>query len=307
MKIKDKLYFSTLISIILGIIFVYLLLITSNVVVQKNQELQLAEDISNSVSELNIITYEYLLRREKQMEEQWDVKYNSGAKIIRKADKEKIQNISGNYVELGRLFLQVTRGYKKTQSFIQAEVPQEKIDLTILQEERLVTQLLINSQLIISESSKLSEKSLQEITQTQELINTLALILMIIITMIITSTSLITVRSISKPLDKLTKGTEIIGKGNLEYKIDVKSKDEIGELATAFNKMTNNLGSSREQLKNYSENLKERAKELEEKISELEKFHKMTVGRELRMIELKNRIKELEAKKGGGQSNRKKN
>jgi len=48
-------------------------------------------------------------------------------------------------------------------------------------------------------------------------------------------------RTISKPITKLTKGAEIIGRGNLDHIIEVKTKDEVGELAAAFNKMTANL------------------------------------------------------------------
>ena len=46
-----------------------------------------------------------------------------------------------------------------------------------------------------------------------------------------------------------------------------------------------------EQLKEIKEKTK---KELEEKIGRLEKFNKLTVGRELRIIELKEKIQELE-------------
>ena len=42
------------------------------------------------------------------------------------------------------------------------------------------------------------------------------------------------------------------------------------------------------------EKIKERTKELEEKVSELEKFRKVAVGRELKMVELKEKIKALE-------------
>ncbi len=48
-------------------------------------------------------------------------------------------------------------------------------------------------------------------------------------------------RSITRSIASLTEGAEIIGKGDLEHKIDIKSKDEIGELSTAFNQMTKNL------------------------------------------------------------------
>jgi len=41
------------------------------------------------------------------------------------------------------------------------------------------------------------------------------------------------------------------------------------------------------------EQVKERTKELQDKIRELEKFQKITVGRELKMIELKKEIEKL--------------
>jgi len=45
---------------------------------------------------------------------------------------------------------------------------------------------------------------------------------------------------------------------------------------------------------NLEKKVEERTKELQKRIEELEKFHKLTVGRELKMIELKKKIKELE-------------
>ena len=44
-------------------------------------------------------------------------------------------------------------------------------------------------------------------------------------------------RSISKPIQELTKASAELKKGNLDYKVKVKSKDEIGELAETFNQM----------------------------------------------------------------------
>jgi len=42
--------------------------------------------------------------------------------------------------------------------------------------------------------------------------------------------------------------------------------------------------------------IKKTENELRERVEELEKFHKLTVGRELKMVELKEKIKELETK-----------
>ena len=44
---------------------------------------------------------------------------------------------------------------------------------------------------------------------------------------------------------------------------------------------------------NLEEQVEERTKEIQERVKELEKFHKLTVGRELKMIELKKEVKKL--------------
>ena len=50
-------------------------------------------------------------------------------------------------------------------------------------------------------------------------------------------------RAILKPLQKLHQGTEIVGQGDLDHKIGMASDGEIGELAEAFDRMTENLKS----------------------------------------------------------------
>ena len=64
-------------------------------------------------------------------------------------------------------------------------------------------------------------------------------LLAIIITLFIFSMALSigVSRSISKPIQELTKASRELKKGNLNYKVDIKSKDEIGELAGTFNQM----------------------------------------------------------------------
>ncbi len=48
-------------------------------------------------------------------------------------------------------------------------------------------------------------------------------------------------RTITNPVSRLVKGTEEIRKGNLGYKINIKSKDEIGWLGRSFNEMAESL------------------------------------------------------------------
>jgi len=90
---------------------------------------------------------------------------------------------------------------------------------------------------------------------------------------------------VSSPISELTKGVRSMGKGTLGYEVKVKSKDEIGELATAFNAMSVDLKVSRDHLEEYSKNLEklvtERTRELEEKTKRLEQINSdLTVARE---------------------------
>ncbi len=151
---------------------------------------------------------------------------------------------------------------------------------------------------IIDLNSELVKENLR--TQ-KELINSSLRQAIIMFSMIFFFTVILSIligRSISNPIHALHKGTEEIEKGNLDVNLKIKSNDEIGELAVAFNQMAEALATSKSTMMGYSKNLEkkvgERTKELEIKNEELKKFNKLAVDRELKMIELKKRIKELE-------------
>ncbi|RLF58176.1 MAG: hypothetical protein DRN27_06110, partial [Thermoplasmata archaeon] len=60
---------------------------------------------------------------------------------------------------------------------------------------------------------------------------------------------------ISKPINILITGVRNIQRGRLGEKINIRSNDEMGELASSFNNMTVDLKRSHEQLEAYSRNL----------------------------------------------------
>jgi methyl-accepting chemotaxis protein len=123
---------------------------------------------------------------------------------------------------------------------------------------------------------------------------------------------------ILNPLMILYQGIQQIRKGELEVKMPAVSRNEIGELIVAFNELIKDLKESRaaleeskkvleirveartRQLQELAEGLEEevkrRTKELQEKMIELEKFQKLAIGRELKMVELKKEIEELKRK-----------
>ena len=56
---------------------------------------------------------------------------------------------------------------------------------------------------------------------------------------------------ISKPVIKLVEGTRHIANDDLQYRVDIKGGDEIGQLAQAFNRMAESLLATRKKLNDY--------------------------------------------------------
>lgn len=92
-------------------------------------------------------------------------------------------------------------------------------------------------------------------------------ITLVFIIITVSFTILFTTKIIINPLHSLLNLTQQVAKGNLEVKSDIRSSDEIGELASAFNSMTRDLKQSRTKIEQYSKTLEEsvnqRTKELQ--------------------------------------------
>jgi len=261
MSIKKRLFLGVAISIILAILFISVVLIGSGKIAKKSKENNVARKIELAISELNIVMYEYLLYHEKRMRQQWIAKYNSIKEILRREEEvKKLTQV--DYATLGNLFSQITVNYATRQKLIQEGALQAKIDIPIRLEEGLVTQLLIKSHSIISDASMFAEKAQAEAKEIQRIANMLGLILVTFFAFTVTTALLVIARSISEPLNELIKSTEIIGKGDLDHKVEIKTKDELGELAAAFNQMTKRRKRAEEALQQRGHDLGERIKEL---------------------------------------------
>jgi len=74
---------------------------------------------------------------------------------------------------------------------------------------------------------------------------------MILIGVLLTALSIFIIvffsRTISKPITKLIKGAEMIGKGNLGYRVELIRRDEIGILANTFDEMLDRLQTASEE------------------------------------------------------------
>jgi two-component system NtrC family sensor kinase len=80
-------------------------------------------------------------------------------------------------------------------------------------------------------------------------------------------------RSLARPISRLTQAMAVVGEGNLDLRIPAESRDEIGDLARAFARMTENLRESRVDLVRLNA-------ELEAKIGQVERTQAQLVQSE---------------------------
>jgi len=281
-KIKNKLYGSAAGSVLLMIIIITAVVVASNKVEEENRNRELAEGVLQGVSELGLLTNEYLLLRRESSEREWNTKYNSVAKIIIRGEKKETESIRLDFIFIGDIFLQVARNYKRTLSLTKSNASQKEIDATVLLEEDMVSQLLTKIRSIITDASILSEKATSEAASSLEFANKTNILLLVLLAIVNITTSFFVARSISKPLDELTKGTEIIGQGDMDYRTGIKTRDEIGSLSKAFDQMTETLKTttvSRDALavevaqrQRAEQSLEKQARELARSNQELEQF-----------------------------------
>lgn len=99
------------------------------------------------------------------------------------------------------------------------------------------------------------------------------------------------------PISSLMKATKELSEGRMDYPVSLKKNDEFSELAASFVDMRKKIATTSKKLEQTNKNLEKevirRTKQLDEKIDALERLNKLFVGRESKMVELKQEISKL--------------
>jgi PAS domain S-box-containing protein len=247
MKIKTRLYLLSFVSIIL---MAMVGLITFQAIGKINRQTEIKRQvatITRGLSELNLISHEYLRYHEERMEKQWQLKYGALGQALKRLEKGCIHpglhgelhaSMVRDFKQVGFLFSEIQAVFTNRKRLMAENSPRSKIDRALIKENMIADQLMITSRLMMSETARLGTMLRDEVGRAQERTKTLLLFSIAGFVLLWGCASLFTFRAITRSMKKLLEGTQRIGKGDLNHRVDVKGKDEIGELASAFNAMT---------------------------------------------------------------------
>ena len=122
--------------------------------------------------------------------------------------------------------------------------------------------------------------SLEKVNESTFEAQTTAMILTFLVLVVTIIVLTLFVSALVKPLKILVDVTDEVSHGDLEQKVEINQKDEIGHLANTFNRMIESLKLQREEIEEYNRNLEEKIVErtlaLEQAQSQLIQSEKMS-------------------------------
>ncbi|HEX4852055.1 MAG TPA: HAMP domain-containing protein, partial [Puia sp.] len=119
----------------------------------------------------------------------------------------------------------------------------------------IVKRASLNTKIMSGNGAILVGFKTNEITETIKRIRLISLVVSGVVCVIAILIGFWLSRNISVPVLELMKAAQKVGEGDLKQRVKNKSRDEIGELAKAFNKMVGDLSRAREELNHANNNL----------------------------------------------------
>jgi methyl-accepting chemotaxis protein len=242
MKISTRLSLAGLFSVgVVAVIGTVMLSATQ----QMRQELiknETAGEILNAVTAVRYLTLEYVLRHEDRVRTQWQLKHASLLKLLTRTgeftgvqEQVVMDRLRHTHESVGTLFPQLITSHQERQSDTGKGAVLEEL------ESRLIGQITNKTQAMIADALSLSHQSRTGVLEAHHRASGAVTAFGGIVVLVIVSTLFLTIRSVTRPLVKLREGTAIVGAGNLDFRLGVTTRDEIGELARAFDHMTEKL------------------------------------------------------------------
>jgi signal transduction histidine kinase len=276
MTIRSKFILSVTCFCIITLVVAITLLVAIRQTAELNTREDTADRLLLEAHELSELSNDYILFREKRQAVQWETKYNSMAALLaqlrvdRPEEQALIDYVAANHKRLKQIFNNV-----RTTVETGPVSRQHGGDIGFLQLSW--SRLTVQTQGMIFDVSQLTDliKEDTRAVESRSIILIMAMIGMLIV--FILANYLFMYWRLLRSVATLREGTTIIGSGNLDFRIEETSKDEIGDLARAFNQMNVNLATvlaSKEELNREVQERRRAEDQLKKTLADLERSNK---------------------------------
>ncbi len=219
-----------------------------------------AQEISDDILYLNTLTSDYLLYSQERAYLQWKEIYS---RLSKKLESNSIDNIN-DFVEINTLKKMHERSFHLFERLHEGKSTKQinKKNSILLGEQNkaLTAQLLTTTQLMSLMTKRLIDSVRLKRTKLEKQLYWLALVIFIIFVITLVTIWITLAYRVVVPVRLLKEHISKIDSGSLNDKFVSKNNDEIGELATSFNKLTEKLFATTVSKEKLAKEIEERKK-----------------------------------------------
>ncbi|MEW6752530.1 MAG: ATP-binding protein [Candidatus Latescibacterota bacterium] len=240
MRIATRLRLAALAPLLMALAIGAAAVVASRAAQSARREDALAHRLIDSANELGGLVHAYLLYPEERPRAQFLAGHDSLATLLAQAQTRRgerqrlLDGMRRSSESVRALFVRLAASADGRSQATSGALPAEA-------RERLAAQVLIRTRDVQSEALQLEALIAEETGAARGRVNLLIILLVVTVTVPLTLVLAGMARGITASLHGLRRGMEVVAGGGLEHRLGMTDRDEIGDLAQAFDRMTQAL------------------------------------------------------------------
>ncbi len=260
MRIKSTVKLATLLTLSFMLVYSAFTVFLNRKLEAKFRDLRTSSQIRIHFDQLQNITNDYFLYPTERAEQQWRILHGELLRILNSQKhlgfqrKYQTEDPGDEMQLMGDAFNKLAVAIGK--SGMSRDAAKKEF------QNRLITQITLTAREIGTAFDNISRNIEDEVLSLQRSATIIDIVGLVLVVSFILWISSFLSRSVVQPVLKLHEGAEIIGRGNLDFRVEPAGPGEIRELSHGFNQMTANLSNLKASLQKSQEDLRYLASQL---------------------------------------------